>query len=342
MKLASFKDSAGDTRMGALLTLPSGELLLDLTRGFAAYLTEVEKEAQPTALAQARVPSDMRLFLEGGERSLEAARKALAYMHDRMARGGEEQACRKTGLLHELAAVTFLPPIPRPGKIISVGANYREHMAEFDENNTDAENLKVLREGMRVDYPPAFAKLSSVMVGHDQPIVYPPYTQQLDYEAELCVVIGKRCKNVAPDRYLDVVAGYTIMNDVSMRDIQMKEMKRGIMLMGKNLDTTAPTGPYLVTKDEIADPQNLQISTFVNGERRQFAKTDQMIFDIASIIAFYSRMTLEPGDIFTTGSPAGVGITRSPPERYLLKPGDVVEIEIEGIGRLRNPVIAER
>jgi acylpyruvate hydrolase len=341
MKLATFIAADGQTRVGVLMRAPSGDVLLDVTRGYAAYLAAVEDESRSAAMADARLPSDVRLILEGGERCLNAVRQTLNYAQALAAEPHDEQWMRAKGLLYDLNAVAFQPPILRPGKIISIGANYRSHMAEFDESNTDSESLKVLREGARVDYPPAFAKLSSTMIGHDQPIIYPKWTTQLDYEGELCVVIGKRCKNVEPDRYLEAVAGYTIMNDVSLRDLQMREMKRGIMLMAKNLDTTAPIGPFLVTKNEVADPQNLRIATYVNGEPRQSENTSQMVFNIATIIAYYSRMTLEPGDIFTTGSPAGVGITRTPPERYLLKPGDVVEIEIEGLGQLRNRIVNE-
>lgn len=340
MKLATYTGPFGEARIGALLVFSSGERMLDLARGYAAFLGDVELELRPAAMADARIPQDMRLLLGGGEPSLAAARKALEYAAQKLAADGTEPAWRKSGLIHQLDEVRFLPPIPRPGKIISVGANYLQHMQEFNESNTGEDALKVLREGAKTPYPPAFIKVGSCMVGHEAPIVYPPYTQQLDYEGEMCVVIGKRCKNVAKEDYLEVIAGYTIMNDVSLRDLQMLEMKRGLLLMGKNLDSTAPTGPWLVTRDEIANPQKLRVSTYVNGERRQHASTAEMVFTIAEIIAYYSRMTLEPGDIFTTGSPAGVGITRTPPEKYLLKPGDVVEIDIEGIGRLRNPVVA--
>lgn len=347
MKLSSFKDAAGETRVGVLLECEPGPLLIDVTRGYASYLRVIEHEPRPMAVAAARVPTDMRLLLEGGERSLDAVRVTLSYARESLSRPSEGEAWKRAGLAYAADAVNYLSPVPRPGKIISAGANYKEHVEETTGFGANAAPARPKSDAPQHETPPAFAKFSSTMIGHEQPIIRPRNTTQLDYEGELCVVIGKRCKDVAPEKYLDVVAGFTIMNDVSMRDIQFKrfDRTRGTgqfdNLMGKNLDTTAPTGPYLVTKDEIADPQKLQIATYVNGERRQYENTANMIFPIATIVAHYSRMTLEPGDIFTTGNPAGSAMGRKPPDRYWLKPGDVVEIEIEGIGRLRNPVIAE-
>jgi len=161
------------------------------------------------------------------------------------------------------------------------------------------------------------------------------------------VVIGQRCKDVRPEDCSRVIAGYTIMNDISMRDLQFRHFDRvkGTgqfdSVLGKNLDGAGPCGPYLVTADEIVDPQRLQLATYVNGERRQWANTADMIYPIAMIIAHYSRMTLEPGDIFTTGNPAGSAMGRKPPGAFWLRPGDLVEVEIEGIGRLSNRIIAE-
>jgi acylpyruvate hydrolase len=179
------------------------------------------------------------------------------------------------------------------------------------------------------------------MIGHRDSIIYSRHTKQLDYEAELCVVIGKRCKDVAEADVDDVIAGYTIANDVSARDLQFAEMRRGLILLGKNFDTFSPFGPYLVTKDEIPNPQNVQIKCWVNGELRQNDTTANMTFSIRQLVSYFSHTTLEPGDIIATGTPAGVGIFWNPPEAALLRVGDTIDIEIEPIGRLSNTVVAE-
>jgi len=350
VRLASFRDGIGETRIGVATVRPNGECLVDVARAYARLLDEVEQEPRAEALAAVRIPTDMRLLLEGGERSLDAVRRAFAFAEAAL-RSEPEERWFAAGLLHDISRITFLPPVPRPGKIISCGANYREHVEETTDFGANAAKPSERRErspGPRNGTPPAFAKFSSTMTGHRQPIVRSRHTQQLDYEGELCVVIGARCKDVPAERYLDPIVGYTIMNDVSMRDIQFArfDRTRGTgqfdNLLGKNLDTTAPCGPYLVTKDEVGDPQRLQLATYVNGERRQHENTANMVFPISAIIAHYSKMTLEPGDIFTTGNPAGSAMGRKPPDRYWLKPGDLVEIEIERVGRLSNPIVADQ
>lgn len=341
MKLASFRTPSRNTRVGIALSVSGRDILVDATRAYAAYLETVERQSRAEQLAEVVVPADMRALLEGGDRSLAAAASAAAYATEILASAAGERGWRATGIVHDQDDVAFLPPVPRCGKIISVGANYRSHLAELDDETRNKDLSEYSRSLRQATYPPAFAKFPSTMVGHGHPIIYPRWTKLLDYEAEFSVVIGRRCKNVAAKNALEVVAGYTIMNDVSLRDLGEQEQQRRLLLMGKNLDTTAPVGPFLVTKDDIPDPQNLQIRCWVNGELRQQESTSQMIFGVATIIEYYSRMTLEPGDIITTGSPAGVAMVRTPPERYMLKPGDVVEIEIEGLGRLRNMVMAE-
>jgi len=255
----------------------------------------------------------------------------VEYVLERASGSAETARLTAGGILHRADAVRYLPPVPRPGKVISVGANYAAHVAEI----TSAGVMQ------RPAHPVAFAKFPSVLVGHDEPILYSRHTTQLDYEIELCLVIGKRCKDVPVERYRDVVAGYAVFNDVSMRDIQFREMKGGLLTMGKNLDTAGPMGPYLVTADEVPDPQDLKLSLRVNGELRQSENTRNMVFSCAEIVAYWSRLTLEPGDVITTGSPAGVAIFRENPEPYLLKPGDIVEAEIERLGVLRNTVLSE-
>jgi 2-keto-4-pentenoate hydratase/2-oxohepta-3-ene-1,7-dioic acid hydratase in catechol pathway len=212
------------------------------------------------------------------------------------------------------------PPVPDPDKIICIGLNYFEHVGEVD-----------------MEVPPApilFAKFRNCLQAHEAPIILPPHTDQVDYEGELAVVIGARCKNATRESALDHVAGYMPFNDVSARDLQMQVSQ---WTTGKAVDTFAPCGPALVTADEVGDPSELEIRTRLNGEVVQEAPTSLMMFDVPSLIEFISRnITLEPGDIIATGTPAGVGFTREPP--LFLREGDLVEVEIEKVGLLANPV----
>jgi 2-keto-4-pentenoate hydratase/2-oxohepta-3-ene-1,7-dioic acid hydratase in catechol pathway len=220
-----------------------------------------------------------------------------------------------------LADAQLGPPIPAPDKIICVGLNYRDHAAE---------------SGLPLPEVPAlFAKYRNALVGPADPIVLPAVSSEIDYEAELAVVIGRRCKQVAEDEALACVAGAMALNDVSARDLQFQT---GQWLAGKILDTFAPCGPALVLRDEIADLQDLTVEARVNQQTVQHASTAEMVFSVAELVAFISRiMTLEPGDIIATGTPAGVGFKRTPP--LYLREGDVVEVSIGGLGTIRNPVV---
>lgn len=225
----------------------------------------------------------------------------------------------------------WLPPILRPPKnIFCVGKNYMEHVKEFDK----AWGLP------RTEVPPApmwFTKPHTALIGAEAAIVHDQhFTQALDYEGELAVVIADRCRQVKPEDSLNHVFGYTILNDVTARDVQHGRKQ---WFTGKSADTYAPCGPWVVTRDEIADPQRLNLRTTVNGEVRQNVNTCDMIFDVKALIADISRgITLEPGDLIATGTPVGIAWGMDPP-RYLV-PGDEVVVEIEKIGRLRNRVLA--
>jgi 2-keto-4-pentenoate hydratase/2-oxohepta-3-ene-1,7-dioic acid hydratase in catechol pathway len=212
-------------------------------------------------------------------------------------------------------------PLPDPEKIICLGLNYRDHAAEA---------------GLPLPVAPIiFAKFRNSLVGPGEPVILPGASEAVDYEAELAVVIGRRCKETDPQHALDHVAGAMAFNDISARDLQQQTSQ---WTAGKALDTFAPTGPALVTLDDIDDLQSLSITTRVNGTLLQDGNTTDMLFGIADTIAFLSRlMTLVPGDIIATGTPAGVGFTRTP--KVLLKHGDVVDVEIETIGKLTNPII---
>lgn len=215
-------------------------------------------------------------------------------------------------------------PVPGPQKVICIGLNYEDHAEET---------------GAPIpEKPIVFAKFANTIIGHGEPIVIPPITSQVDYEAELAVVIGRTARNVPEAQALDHVYGYTNANDVSARDIQLGE--GGQWTRGKAIDTFCPLGPYLVTSDEVPDPQDLSIRCTLNGEVVQDGTTAKMIFSVAELVAFLSTgMTLMPGDVIITGTPPGVGMARDP--QLWMKPGDEVTIEVEGFGALTNPVQAE-
>jgi 2-keto-4-pentenoate hydratase/2-oxohepta-3-ene-1,7-dioic acid hydratase in catechol pathway len=216
--------------------------------------------------------------------------------------------------------VKLAAPVPRPGKIICIGLNYRNHAIE---------------SGMEIPKSPIiFSKFVTCVAAPNDPILLPTGSEQVDYEAELAVVIGRRAKNVKLENAMDYVFGYTNFNDVSARDMQFAD---GQWQRGKSSDTFAPFGEAVVTKDEIEDPHNLRIQFRLNGETLQDSNTNELIFDIPAVIEFLSRsITLEPGDIIATGTPPGVGFARKPP--IFLKDGDVAEVEIKGLGTLSNPV----
>jgi 2-keto-4-pentenoate hydratase/2-oxohepta-3-ene-1,7-dioic acid hydratase in catechol pathway len=221
------------------------------------------------------------------------------------------------------AAVRLRPPIDRPRKFLAIGLNYSDHCAETGRPEPD--------------FPVFFNKQVTCLIGHGDEIHVPRASAMVDYEGELGVVIGRRCRHVPVERALEVVAGYTIVDDVTVRDWQLRAPT---MTIGKSFDTHGPVGPWIVSPDEVGDPSALRIRTLVNGEVLQDAPTSGMIFSVAEQIATLSTAcTLEPGDIIATGTPAGVGIVRQPP-RWLV-PGDTVRVEIDGIGALENPVIAE-
>ena len=213
----------------------------------------------------------------------------------------------------------LLAPVPRPGKIVAAGVNYHAHASE---GGRDAPEQPVL-----------FAKLTTSVIGHGAEIKWSTeLTQAVDYEAELAVVIGKTARRVAVGEALEYVAGYTCLNDVSARDLQFADRQ---FVRGKSLDTFCPMGPWLVTSDEVGDPQNLRVQCIVNGEVVQDASTSEMVAGVAELISFCSQaFTLEPGDVISTGTPSGVGWYREP--RLLLKDGDEVVIDIERVGRLVN------
>ena len=271
--------------------------------------------------------------------------RGIALAAEGCLRGMDENDARYPGSLHELlaaqadlaavarqlaaapaldpSAVEFLPPIERPGKILCVGLNYRAHAAEA--------------EAQVAAVPEIFARFANTLVGHDAAILLPQQSQQLDYEGELVAVIGRGGRAVAGKDALGHVAGYAVFNDASVRDYQFRTKQ---WTMGKNFDRTGAFGPWLVTADELpAGAAGLRLTTTLNGAVVQQGSTADLIFDVASLVEYLSgAMTLEPGDLIVTGTPAGVGFARKPP--LWMRAGDRIEVEIERIGRLSNPIAA--
>jgi 2-keto-4-pentenoate hydratase/2-oxohepta-3-ene-1,7-dioic acid hydratase in catechol pathway len=255
-----------------------------------------------------RLPANVRRLLELGPAGLELAQQA---------------ARRPDAVKHEAGRVTLLPPVTDPRKIVCIGLNYRDHAAE---------------SGAAIPKDPVlFSKYATALVGHDAAIVLPSVSGEVDYEAELVVVVGRGGRHLTPEQAKAHIAGYTVGHDVSARDWQLKKDGKQWMV-GKTFDTFAPCGPVLVTADEVRDPHGLGIRLRLNGQTMQDSNTRQMIFPVWDVLSYLSRVfTLEPGDLVYTGTPPGVGFARKPP--VFLKPGDVCEVEIDGLGVLRNPVV---
>ncbi len=262
----------------------------------------------------AHVAPDMVALFAGGERAMAAARAAFDAGRSDLA----------------LADVRLHAPI-MPRKFFHTAGNFREHE----------------EESKRVDFshpiPPwiVFFQNVDAIVGPDEPVVYPPHlTRELDYELELAVVLAKDGKHFAPEDAEPYIGGYTIFNDITARDIQRREMKAGIFSFCKAIDTFCPLGPWIVTPDEVPDPHDLQMRLSVNGELRQDSDTSRMDFSIGEILSSYSPLGYSAGDVLSTGTVSGIAGFSEDPEAWYLKPGDLIEAEIEHVGTLRNPVVS--
>jgi 2-keto-4-pentenoate hydratase/2-oxohepta-3-ene-1,7-dioic acid hydratase in catechol pathway len=230
------------------------------------------------------------------------------------------------GRTHPLSAVTLKAPVPKPEKFLAIGLNYQDHVDEI-----------VSRGGKAPEHQIWFNKQVSCITGPFDPVHLPSASEKLDYEGELAVVIGKRCRHVTREDALEVVAGYMVADDVTARDWQRMSPT---WTLGKSFDTHGPLGPWLVTADEVGDPKQLEMRLYVNGDLRQRTSTSRMVFDIPAQIAHLSTvMTLEPGDVLLTGTCSGAGFGRTPP--VFLQPGDVVRVEIDKLGHIENHIIAE-
>jgi 2-keto-4-pentenoate hydratase/2-oxohepta-3-ene-1,7-dioic acid hydratase in catechol pathway len=315
MKLLSMRVE-GQDRAGILL----GEEVLDVT-GFCEIIEDkgewIEAEAEVPAFHH--LECSFRDAVDLYSRGLDWLRSVVLRVESDALLAGE---LKKVGALKPLSQVTLNPPVIAPGKILAVGLNYAAHAKE-----------------QNAPLPPSpliFSKCVTALIGPEQAIRLPRISNKVDYEAELAVVIGKQALSVSACKAIEYVAGYTIVNDVTARDLQRRESQ---WTRAKGLDTFAPCGPWLVTTDEITDPHSLDIKLRVNGELRQDSNTSDLIFKIPELIEFISQdLTLKPGDIISTGTPSGVGVFLHPP--IFLKAGDTIEITIDRIGVLRNTVIA--
>ena len=297
MKLVRFSTNGQHPRLGAI----QGDRIADLQASLAATLTR-RGVVRAAEIAAALVPTSARAFLEGGA----AAEEAIAGI--------------KEWVTVPAASARLHAPISDPGKFICIGLNYKDHAEEA--------NQPIPKE------PPIFAKWSNAIIDAGEPILRPRGSQQLDWEVELGVVIGRTARFVPRDKALDYVAGYTIINDVSARDFQFIGSQ---WMAGKIPETFAPVGPYIADRSEVPDPHVLELRLWVNGKQMQNGNTKTFIFDVRYLVSYLSNlMTLSPGDLIATGTPPGVGFARKPP--VFLQPGDTCRLEITGLGQIENPV----
>lgn len=330
MRLVTFEESSRRRRIGALAPPMAGlagdDRVVDLTTACALYLRDQQGEKSFQQKAEVLVPPCMRRLFEGGEPSLEAARAALSYV---VGQGGVVVGPSGEPVLYRRDAIKLKAPI-LPRKFFHTAGNFREHHEEAQKAGFSHPVLPWIVFFQNVD----------ALIGPDEPVVYPSHlTRELDYELELAVVVKKAGKHFTPEQAKDYIGGYVIFNDITARDIQRREMKSGVFSFCKGIDTFCPLGPWIVTADEIPDPQCLAMELRVNGEVRQKGNTNKMSVTIPQILAHYSPMGYSAGDVVSTGTVSGVAAFSGDPKAWYLKPGDVMECEIEKIGLLRNSVI---
>jgi acylpyruvate hydrolase len=314
MKLVMFQ-TVGDPRLGCL----AGERVIDLTLAYEAMLQERGRR-KTRALAGVMVPPDMIDFLDGEGDALAAAAEALEWVSGK---GFAVEAVRGFDIVLPSASVRLLAPVAHPRKIICAGKNYWDAIKERGEKAPEE--------------PKIFSKFANSVCGWDDDVIRPRMTRELGYEAELAVVIGKRCKHVPLERAYDVIAGYMTYNDITAGDLTKRD---GQNTRGKGFDTFSVMGPFLATLDEVADPQALGVRLSVNGRVLQDSSTCHLVFDVPRLVSFCSEVfTLDPGDVIATGSPRGLAKDYDPPA--FLQPGDLMETEIVGLGTCRNRIVEE-
>ena len=321
MKLATYAIK-GEEAVGAVIA--DDRIIVDLAAADRSLARQEKRKTHPFF-------SDMLTLLEAGSKGRSGAKKAAAAAADRL----KGKADGKVG--HPIGKVRLRAPVPNPRKVFCLAGNYQDHIEEGG-GKMQAQDKETPRVFMK---PP-----SSTVIGPNDTILIPPIARAIDWEGELAVVMGRKAKGVKAKEALKYIAGYTVMNDVSERQLLIKKRSENRpqdgwfdWLNGKWLDTFAPQGPWMVTSDEIRDPQVLDISTYINGERKQHNNTGQMLYPVAQIIEYISAIiTLEPGDLISTGTISGVGATTG----NFMKPGDKVQIEISQIGVLHNKVGASK
>jgi acylpyruvate hydrolase len=316
MRYSRKHEPAALARMGVLV---ADEWVADLRAGHAVFLLEERGNAKGEQLAEIYIPPYITQFLHLGEPGWEALAETYAWMAELAHKDPAVRGLRDEELFIPLADCRLYAPL-RPGKLIAVAGNYRENPPAGE------------RHG---GVPGAFVKLTSAIVGPSRDIIKPAVCEVLECETALAVVIGRKCKHVSPDHAMEFIAGYTILNDVTARDVTERERAGGNVLIGKCYDSFAPLGPWLVTRDEIPDPMRLAIRTRVNGTLHQEGNTSAMVHPVTTLVSYFSQMTLMPGDIIATGSPLSLaaGSPRS------LMAGDRIECEIDPIGVLLNAVV---
>jgi 2-keto-4-pentenoate hydratase/2-oxohepta-3-ene-1,7-dioic acid hydratase in catechol pathway len=324
MRLVTFLNRSRESRIGAVT---ADNQVVDLHGACALYLRDVENEAAAYRLADALVPPNMQALFAGGDTSLEAAHKAFDYA---LHQGSGTPGLKGEPLFHHIADVELKAPII-PKKFFHTAGNFREHHEEATKSGFSHPVLPWIVFFQNVD----------AIIGPDEPVIYPEHlTQELDYELELAVVLKKGGKHFTPEDARDYIGGYVIFNDITARDIQRREMKSGVFSFCKGIDTFCPLGPWIVTADEVPDPHNLAMELRVNSEPRQRSHSSKMSVKIPEILSHYSPMGYSAGDLVSTGTVSGVAAFSGDPKAWYLKPGDVMECEIERIGILRNPVIS--
>lgn len=311
MRLVSYRQKSDSSafRIGFLID----QKVVDVQGSYQLLLKSREEDLIESM--ETFLPADPNAFFLMGVHTMDRARRAFDYIVNSL---------ENEDISYARNQVNLGTPIPNPGKIICIGQNYADHVAEMKSNLPE--------------HPVLFAKFSNALIGPEDDIQKSPLTNQLDYEVELVVVIGKEASEVSKQDAFDYIAGYTIGNDTSARDLQKRTPQ---WLQGKSHDKSTPVGPYVVTSDEIADPGNLGIRASVNGEQRQASTTNKLIFDIPTLVEFISSMmTLQPGDIIFTGTPHGVAAGMNPPR--FLNVGDIVRLEIDGVGEMTNKIIDKK
>ena len=328
MRLVTFEEPYNRTeRLGILVSADGESFVIDANRAYARMLKR-RKKGSAQKLAD-NVPPDMVGLLRSGRKSFDAIREVERFSV-RLGSSGLSGPKREKAIFR-LSEVKVMAPVPRPCKIIHTAGNFREHAKEGTESGWEFPIPKWI----------SFLKSPSAIIGNEGKIVRPRYTKELDYEIELAIIIGKKSKHLTKEGAWKAIAGFTVFNDITARDIQREEMKSGLLNFGKNMDTFAPFGPCMVPKEDIGDVHKLKIECRVNGEPRQVSNTSHLSVTVPEIVQHYSWVTLYPGDIITTGTVSGVAAFRKDPEKYYLKPGDVLESEIEEIGVLRNYVVED-